>query len=96
MGDKCIVANGKVRSLEKCAARIPDGKLREMYAYNLLQGIDPTDMVTTGIRTTYYHLRKLEGGLTEEERRDPTIVPIKLIVGDEDAFVASSSSTGGS
>lgn len=84
MSDKCIIANGKVRSLEKCSGRVPEGKLREMYAYNLLQGIDPTDMVTTGIRTTYYHLRKLEGGLTEEERRDPTIVPIKLIVGDDE------------
>ena len=84
MGDKCIIANGKVRSLEKCAGRIPEGKIREMYAWNLLQGIDPTDMVTSGIRATYYQLRKLEGGLTDEERHDPTIVPIKLIIGDEE------------
>lgn len=84
MADNCIVANGKIYSLEKCSGNVPEGKLREMYAYNLLQGVKPTDQVEKGIRDTYYELRKQENGMIEAGVHNPMIVPIKLIVGDEE------------
>lgn len=89
MADKCIIANGKVYSLEKCAGLVPDGKLREMYAYNLLQGRKPTDQVEKGIRDTFLELRQAELALTKSGS-DPTIVPIKLIVGDDEVDTKAS------
>jgi hypothetical protein len=84
MGDKSIIANGKICSLEKCCGNVPEGKLREMFAYNLVMGVKATDQVERGIRETYYDLRKKENGMIEAGVHNPMIVPIKLIVGDED------------
>jgi hypothetical protein len=84
MADKSIIAGGKIYSLEKCSGNVPDGKLREMYAYNLIMGVKPTDQVERGIRDTYQDLRIREKSMVEAGVHNPTIVPIKLIVGDEE------------
>jgi hypothetical protein len=83
MSDKCIIVGGKVRSLEKGGGRVPEGKLREMYAYLLMNNVDPTDIFTDGIRYRYSLLKKLEAEGAAEGHHDPTVVPIKLTVGDE-------------
>jgi len=83
MGDKSIIANGKVYSLEKCTGLVPEGKLRELYAYNLLQGVKPTDQVERGIRATYQDLRMKEQELANAGCHNPAVVPIKLVVGEE-------------
>ena len=86
MADKCIIAGGKVYSLERCAGNVPDGKLREMYAYNLINGVKPTDQVERGIRDTYQDLRMREKAMVDAGVHNPMAVPIKLVVGDEEVM----------
>jgi hypothetical protein len=96
MADKCIIATTEdgetvVRNLEKCDSRVSPGRMREMYAYCLLHGKKPTHIVEAGIETTYYAIRRNEAGIVESGHRD--VVPIKLVVGDEDELSQSTKAT---
>lgn len=87
MPDQCIIAKGKdgkakIRNLESCGGRVPEGILREKYAYCLMNNKNPTDIVQKGIEDTYVEIRKMENEINGVPgRRD--IVPIKLEVGGE-------------
>ena len=90
MSDQCIIAKGKdgrakTRNLENCGGRVPEGILREKYAYCLMNNKNPTDIVQKGIETTYLEIRKMENEINGiPGHRD--IVPIKLEVGGEPAM----------
>lgn len=86
MTDKCIVAMGRVYSLERCAGNVTEGEVREMYAYNLVHGVKPSDQAERGIRETYHELRLKERELINAGVSNPTVVPIKLVVGDEETL----------
>ena len=94
MGDQCIVAKDKdgkavVRSIENCNARVSPGRMREMFAYCLINGRHPTHIVEKGIEDTYYELRRKENEVNGVSSNHRDVVPIKLIVGDEDALASS-------
>lgn len=85
-GNKMLI-NGKWRRTDACEARIPEGKLREMYVFCLKEGIDPTDMVKDGIQNRFYRLKRIAKGtdeVPEQDPRAPPIVDLKLTVGGEE------------
>lgn len=86
MTDKCIIAMGKPYSVERCAGNVTEGEVREMYVFNLLHGVRPSDQVERGIRDTYHDLRLREQELANAGIHNPSVVPIRLVVGDEDAL----------
>jgi hypothetical protein len=92
MSDTFIIIGSKKRRTNVCEARIPEGKLREMYVFCLREGIDPTDMVKDGIQNRYYRLKRIAKGTDEVPEPDPRMPPtvdLKLTVGGEERAVLS-------
>lgn len=91
-GNKMLI-NGKWRRVDACEARVPEGKLREMFVFCLREGIDPTDIVKDGIQNRFYRLKRIAKGtdeVSEPDPRTPPTVDLKLTVGGENQIAGVS------